>query len=995
MKIKNKRFLIYQYILIYIILSGSTIFIGYQYYKNYKNQFKANIENQLHEVADLKIDGIKFWRNERKGDAAALYRNEVFSEYVNNYFSNPKDEISKRKIQIWLRQFYSGFGYNAVFLTDTLGNKKFIIPELPELPKSDVSPENYDSLRMGKVVFEDFYFNKFKNKAYLKLLIPILNEEKLIAIVELRIDPDKFLNPMLAKWPVPSETAECLILRQDGDSAVLLNKLRFMKESELNLKISLINKKSPAALAASGNKGITEGIDYRGIEVVAYTEKVPGSPWFIVAQMDKSEVYAPLNSKFFEILIFECVISIIILLVLGILWRNNKTQYYKQKAETAEILRESEERFRLLFEDSKDPILLLSDSSITNCNQSAVSMFGFDTKEELLKKSPWEISPEYQPDGNLSLTKAKTFIEKASKTGSHQFEWIHKKSNGDEFPVDIMITKVQIKGETILYSLCRDISDRKRIEKEKQVLHEISNGVNTTKSLDDLFQLIHEALGKIVYAKNCFVALYDENSGFFNFPLFVDKYDSKPESADLSKSCTSYIFHKEVPMLIDNVLFDELKKNNEVELLGTNSPSWVGVPLKISSKVIGVLVLQHYEKENVYSKRDLQFLESVANQIAIVIERKKAEEALRESELKLKVILESTADGILAVNSDGKVIKINKRFVELWKIPNEIENNPNDDILLNFVLNQLSEPDKFISKIRQLYNSKDTDLDHINFKDGRIFERYSMPLIISESEIGRVWSFRDITERVNAVESIKTKNNELSILNAEKDKFFSIIAHDLRSPFNSFLGLTEIMANELHSLSMEEIQKIAVRMEKSAINLFTLLENLLQWARTQQGLIPFNPEIIKIRELLDEISDAIYEPAKIKSIEIEKNISQQINILADSNMLKTILRNLISNAIKFTPEGGKIGISTSLKVEENMTEISIYDNGIGMKKDILDNLFKIDYQTSRKGTNGEPSTGLGLLLCKEFVDKHGGQIKVESEEGKGSKFNICFPISSE
>jgi signal transduction histidine kinase len=286
----------------------------------------------------------------------------------------------------------------------------------------------------------------------------------------------------------------------------------------------------------------------------------------------------------------------------------------------------------------------------------------------------------------------------------------------------------------------------------------------------------------------------------------------------------------------------------------------------------------------------------------------------------------------------------------------------------------------------------------VYFRDGRVFERFSAPLNMPDSAIGRVWSFRDITERVRTEAEIKLKNEELSSLNAEKDKFFSIIAHDLKGPFNGFLGLTQIMAEELPNLTADEIRKIAESMRNSANNLYHLLENLLEWSQIQQGAIPFNPEVIQLGLVASNSIDIIYESAERKDIEISNQIADGLFAFADRNMIQTIIRNIVFNAIKFTHKGGKV-ILSARATTGNYIEIAIQDTGTGMSRYMVENLFRIDVKTSRKGTDGELSTGLGLLLCKEFVEKHGGKIWVESEEanllaGKsgGSTFYFTVPI---
>ena len=273
-----------------------------------------------------------------------------------------------------------------------------------------------------------------------------------------------------------------------------------------------------------------------------------------------------------------------------------------------------------------------------------------------------------------------------------------------------------------------------------------------------------------------------------------------------------------------------------------------------------------------------------------------------------------------------------------------------------------------------------------------IFSR-STPEPLADGSVTWYGFDTDITERKQAEDELILKTEELQNLNAEKDKFFSIIAHDLRSPFNSFLGLTHIMAEELPNLKMSDIQEIAVSMSKSATNLYRLLENLLQWAQIQKGAIAFNPHEIDLQMIVNESIEMIIESARKKNIEIATHIPIGLSVFADSNMLQTIIRNFISNAVKFTPNRGTIHLSAKIGNHE-MVEICIKDSGIGMPQSMVNQLFRLDTKTTRAGTDSEPSTGLGLVLCKEFIEKHGGKIWVKSEVEKGSEFHFTIPSMS-
>ena len=344
-------------------------------------------------------------------------------------------------------------------------------------------------------------------------------------------------------------------------------------------------------------------------------------------------------------------------------------------------------------------------------------------------------------------------------------------------------------------------------------------------------------------------------------------------------------------------------------------------------------------------------------------------------------------------SEQGAVLKTNKKFAELWNIPGEILASSDDKALLGYVIGQLDDPDEFMAKVSELYNKPDSEsFDLINFKNGRIFERISKPMYLGRVPKGRVWSFHDITDQKRSEEEIKLKNKELLQLNIEKDKFFSIIAHDLLGPFQPILGFSRMLAEDLPTLRQDEIQKIALSMRDAANKLFDLLENLLQWSRMKRGITSFKPESLYLMSKLSDSLAPNLEAITSKEIDLLYNVSEDLKVYADSYMFESIIRNLVSNATKFTSPGGKITITAKSK-DDHWVEISVQDTGIGINKEMLENLFNLDANTNRKGTEGEPSNGLGLIICKEFVEKNGGKLWIKSEEGQGSTLYFTLPAS--
>ncbi len=243
-----------------------------------------------------------------------------------------------------------------------------------------------------------------------------------------------------------------------------------------------------------------------------------------------------------------------------------------------------------------------------------------------------------------------------------------------------------------------------------------------------------------------------------------------------------------------------------------------------------------------------------------------------------------------------------------------------------------------------------------------------------------------------ANDTIHLRAKELEQLNADKDKFFSIVAHDLKGPFQPLLGLSELLATATETFSPTDIQEMSQGIHHSAKNVYSLLENLLEWSRLHQGRMPFQPVHLNLHEMTQQVVDLLTSNAINKGIALQNSVPMGIMVRADECMLNTIIRNLVNNALKFTPAGGQVKVECHFSDISGLVEIAVIDTGVGMPDKIKENLFKIDQQVTTIGTAQEKGTGLGLLICKEMVEKHGGQIWVESELGEGTAMKFTVPL---
>ena len=364
-----------------------------------------------------------------------------------------------------------------------------------------------------------------------------------------------------------------------------------------------------------------------------------------------------------------------------------------------------------------------------------------------------------------------------------------------------------------------------------------------------------------------------------------------------------------------------------------------------------------------------------------ITERKHAEAVLSKSERRTRALLDANPDMIFRMNREGTYLDYKADTTDLYvQAEASIIGKKNRDIMPPEFADLV---DRYIKQTLDSGELQEFEYQMITPKRG--LRNYEARMVASGiDEV--ITLVRDITERKQAEEEIKLKNALLVKLNTDKDRFISILSHDLRSPFNNLLGLSEILTEDFSKLNIDEIKSLGNQIYTTARNTYNLLEDILKWVGAQQGKIPFNPQILNFRDICIDVFEILSPNANTKNITINYSASDEINIFADIDMLKTIIRNLVSNAIKFTSNGGTIIINT----EENSgnVTISVSDNGIGIIPDDLKKLFDISEVLTTKGTAGETGTGLGLLLCKEFVEKHRVKFGLKVKPGKEVILNL-------
>ncbi len=379
-------------------------------------------------------------------------------------------------------------------------------------------------------------------------------------------------------------------------------------------------------------------------------------------------------------------------------------------------------------------------------------------------------------------------------------------------------------------------------------------------------------------------------------------------------------------------------------------------------------------------------------------EKRVIENKLKYQTDNYRISFENANIGIMTVDLDGTIISVNKECENIFGYKRDDLEGMNvnsyyltvDYSISNEYINTaLNNPAAVNKEFIKRYYHKSGNIITCQVSSSLLHDSNGKPVYFI-SHIKDITLQLEMNKRQKELNlQLETNNKELKEANDTRDKFMSIIAHDLKNPFNVILGFSSLLHNNIDNFSSDEIKMMSQHIHDTTLNTFNLLETLLQWSNAQRGRMTFNPSQIDVNDVITEVISTLKNHAGSKDIAITFDPSHQLKAFADHNMVSTILRNLISNAIKFTPCQGTI----SIKAVQAGSKIvfSITDSGVGMSEELINKLFKIDEKVSMPGTNHESGTGLGLLLCKEFVDKHHGTITVTSEPNKGSTFTFTLP----
>jgi PAS domain S-box-containing protein len=946
---------LWPFIAIFNIILISSIVISYIYYIHQRRALLTERQLELTSISYLKIRQISQWRMERINDGRFLSENAFLVRKMSEYLSKPSNLQLRKDIFQSLRFLTESFEYKNALLIDGSGKPRLSYPESDTLIGDHLKPLVPEIIRDRNIVLTDLHRSDLMKFVHLDLVIPLIdhsqNDTLVIGLLTLRIDPNKILYPLLNSWPSLSKSAESLLFRRDGDEIVFLSDLRHLPDQPPFMRRKISESMLPASMAINGVTTTIDAIDYRNVRVVAAMNKIPGTPWYLVAKMDREEVLSELVSQKRLIYIIFILVLITSGSMLGFIIRNQRVRYYREKYQ-AELERLAiGKHFDYILKFAND-IILLTDSNlnIVEANDRALEYYQY-SREEMIGMNAEKIrAPE-------TLNQLVETLDRINENDQIVFETLHRRKDNSVFPIELSSRAVIIDGVKYYQTIGRDITERKSVE-------------NNLKESEERFRKIFEESPFSVLMTGKDFGILRANQAFCSLTGYSEE--------ELKMATFRKFTHP------DHIGGDE-----------------IGL-LKL---VAGEIPLYHTEKRYVCSNGSIIWGSTTVSLIRnkngeaqfflVIIEnitsRKRAAAELDNTLSLLKATLESTEDGILVVDSAEKVVQFNQKFVDMWKIPDEILKLGVDRILLEYVQNQLVNPDDFMKTIRKLYTDPNaTSFDQLDFTDGRIYERYSQPQKISGESVGRVWSFRDITMKKLAEKDLIAAKDKAEENDRLKTAFLHNVSHEIRTPMNAIIGFSTLLNDP--EISEDEQRQYTDIIFQSGSQLLSIINDIVDIANVESGQAKVNLKAFYLNAALKNLYEQFSIQAKQDSVSINLITSlpdDESAIISDNTKLIQVLSNLINNALKFTRNGR---IDFGYTVTGNVIEFSVRDTGIGIPEEYHSRIFDRFYQVDNAVSREFSGTGLGLSICKGYVNLLGGDIRVESQVGKGTLFVFSIPF---
>ncbi len=1024
---------------------------GYGFYRVSAQRIYLDKYSELEAIGNLKVGEISQWRKERLADATKNMESPLFRKATAAWLKDSGNPVLRDEFVQRLRLEQRTQGYADALLLDLCGRILLAAKDDPGPVDGTTMKAVVQAIAAKEAVLSDLFRCPDGNMS-IDAVGPVSDaDNQPIAIVALRSDAKKYLCPLIQSWPIPSQSAETLLVRKDGDDVLYLNELRFQTDTALSLRIPLTRGDIPAVQAVQGKQGMFEGKGYRGMEVLANLQPVPGSTWFMVAQVDTSEILAEVNNRAWVSVVFV-VLFILFTAAMGafLYWQRQARAYRllyaseEDRHKAQEALRETKEYLKNVIGYANTPIIVWDPQfRIFRINHACESLTGREAND-VIGQSLDILFPPLLVESSLELIK--------------------KTVEGERWEaVEIAILHRDGSVRTVLWSLApilapdektpvamiaqgQDITERKRAEEAlKRIEWMLSPKPSPATIKDDQNPVGDHGYGDLTKLNYGGIILQSVGKDILRSITdeYLDLMGTSSATYEKNGDYACGIFSSSWCRLMDRASRNLCAPDDNVAAL--NSGKWLchescwtccskeaiakrapvdiecnggiwlyAVPIFAGNEVIGAINVGHGDppkdpaklrelanayhvdyddlvrEANAYDSRPAYIVEMAKNRlqasarlIGALVERKRVEDVLRESEARYRALVENIPQKIFMKSRDCKWTSINKNFARGLGIrPEEVVGKVDWDLFPKKLADKYHADD-----VRVMETGQAEEFEERYVEGGKETWVNTIKTPVRDERgtiMGILGIFWDITERKQAEDMLRNVLEDLERSNKELEQFAYVASHDLQEPLRMISSYTQLLAERYDGQLDEKAQKYIDYAVDGAVRMQRLINDLLAYSRVGTRNNP-----IETTDAHSVLGEAIGNLAAV----IEENKAIITNedfpmVRADASQLVQVFQNLLSNAIKFRGEDFP-RVHVSARDEGRKWVFSVKDNGIGIDRQYADRIFVI---FQRLHTRQEyPGTGIGLAVCKRIVERHGGKIWFESEPGKGSTFFFTIP----
>jgi PAS domain S-box-containing protein len=657
---------------------------------------------------------------------------------------------------------------------------------------------------------------------------------------------------------------------------------------------------------------------------------------------------------------------------------------------TAE-LQASEARLRTLVEHAPEAIVVFDaeNGKFVTVNENATRLLGRD-RETLLGLTPVDVSPEFQQDGRRTVECVAERIGQVKRGETPVFEWLHNRPGGTEVPCEIRL--VRLPGErTLVRASIIDTTERRRREKVQRATYQISEAVHTARDLESLYERIHSIIRTLMPADNFYLALHHPETGLYHFDYHVDRIDATPPPREMSEGLSGYVLRTGKPLLATRESMLDPKSEWRV-VSGIAAAVWLGVPLAIGGRIFGIMAVRDHENQKAYAEEEKQILSFVAEQIALAIERKGAEQALRESEEKHRALFEATSQGVM-LHDEQEFLEVNPAALRIlgYDRPDQvIGKHPAETSAAVQIDGQTADAlaRKFISQCMECGTAQ---FEWV----AKSASGKEIPLEVTLTRIqmsGRPIIqavIVDITERKKAEAELLRSLAREKELSALKTSFVSMVSHEFRTPLGIIMSSSEILHAYFEQLEKVEREQHLHSIQKNTRRMANLMEEVLLLSRVEAGKLTLDPQALDLPALCRRLVDEVLSATNRRS-SIELTVNAEVGeAYLDERLLRHILTNLLTNAVKYSSEGAPVKFLVARLATK--VRFDVIDTGIGIPEEDQKWLFNAFQRGRNVGTI--PGTGLGLVIVKRCIELHRGTIRIHSAAGRGTRVEVEVPLA--